>query len=73
MKIPAPDYLRAPAWLQERGYEVIDAGINLLAVHKTDPTLKELQAKIAQTQSSAARSASVSHSIAAPASSRTGP
>jgi FkbM family methyltransferase len=47
---------RLRAWLQERGYEVIDAGINLLAVHRTDPTLKELQAKMteAQTQTSAA-------------------
>jgi len=47
---------RLRAWLQERGYEVIDAGINLLAVHRTDPTLKELQAKLAeaQTQTSAA-------------------
>ena len=36
--------------------EVIAAGINLLAVHRSDPTLKELQAKIAeaQTQTSAA-------------------
>jgi FkbM family methyltransferase len=47
---------RLRAWIQERGYEVIDAGINLLAVHRTDPTLKELQAKLAeaQTQTSAA-------------------
>jgi len=47
---------RLRAWIQERGYEVIDAGINLLAVHRSDPTLKELQAKIAeaQTQTSAA-------------------
>ena len=44
------------AWIQERGYEVIDAGINVLAVHRSDPTLKELQAKMAeaQTQTSAA-------------------
>ena len=47
---------RLRAWLQERGYEVIDAGINLLAVHRTDPTFKEHQAKMAeaQTQTSAA-------------------
>lgn len=47
---------RLRAWLQECGYEVIDAGINVLAVHRTDPTLKELQAKMAeaQTQTSAA-------------------
>src|SRR4029077_1382669 len=47
---------RLRAWIQERDYEVIDAGINLLAVHRSDPTLKELQAKLAeaQTQTSAA-------------------
>jgi FkbM family methyltransferase len=47
---------RLRAWIQERGYEVIDAGINLLAVHRSDPTLKELQARLAevQTQTSAA-------------------
>jgi FkbM family methyltransferase len=47
---------RLRAWIQERGYEVIDAGINVLAVHRSDPTLKELQAKMAeaQTQTSAA-------------------
>ena len=45
---------RLRAWIQERGYEVIDAGINLLAVHRTDPTLKELQARMTQTQTSAA-------------------
>jgi len=42
------------AWLQERGYAVFDAGINLLAVHKTDATLNELNARLSQTQSSAA-------------------
>jgi FkbM family methyltransferase len=41
---------RLRAWLQDRGYEVIDAGINVLAVHRTDPTLKELQAKMAEAQ-----------------------
>jgi FkbM family methyltransferase len=47
---------RLSAWIQEHGYEVIDAGINLLAVHRSDPTLKELQARMAeaQTQTSAA-------------------
>ena len=45
---------RLRAWIQERGYEVIDAGINLLAVHRSDPTLKELQARMTQTQTSAA-------------------
>jgi FkbM family methyltransferase len=46
------DQLRA--WLQERGYAIFDAGINLLAVHMTDATLNELNARLAQTQSSAA-------------------
>jgi len=46
------DQLRT--WLQERGYSVFDAGINLLAVHKTDATLNELNARLGQTQSSAA-------------------
>ncbi len=44
-------------WLIERGYEVLDAGINVLALHKTDATLKEINANRAaraQTQSSAA-------------------
>ena len=47
---------RLRAWIQERGYDIIDAGINLLAVHRSDPTLKELQARMAQqqTQTSAA-------------------
>jgi hypothetical protein len=40
--------------LQERGYTVFDAGINLLAIHKTDATLNELNERLAQTQSSAA-------------------
>lgn len=45
------------AWLIERGYEVIDAGINLMAVHRSDPTqqlLEQNRAAAAQTQSSAA-------------------
>jgi FkbM family methyltransferase len=42
------------AWLDERGYTVFDAGINLLAVHKTDAMLSELNGRLAQTQSSAA-------------------
>jgi FkbM family methyltransferase len=45
---------RLRSWLLERGYEVIDAGINLLAVHKTDPTLKELQARLAEMRPTAA-------------------
>ena len=46
------DQLRA--WLQERGYTVFEAGINFLAVHKTDAMVGELTSRLAQTQSSAA-------------------
>ncbi|WP_315831492.1 FkbM family methyltransferase [Bradyrhizobium prioriisuperbiae] len=31
-------------WLAERGYNVMDAGINLLAIHSSDKTLKDVQA-----------------------------
>ena len=30
-------------WLKAHGYEVIDAGINMLAIHKSDKTLAELR------------------------------
>jgi FkbM family methyltransferase len=30
-------------WLGERGYEIIDAGINMLAIHKSDKTLAEIR------------------------------
>jgi FkbM family methyltransferase len=46
------DQLRA--WLEERGYEVVDAGINLLAIHKTDETLSQLDTSVRRPQSSAA-------------------
>jgi len=47
------DQLRS--WLVERGYQVIDAGINILAIHKADPTLQEIKLpELQQTQSSAA-------------------
>jgi FkbM family methyltransferase len=48
------DQLRA--WVAERGYTAIDAGINIVAVHESDPTLAQLKQKISppQTQSSAA-------------------
>jgi len=47
------DQLRS--WLVDRGYEVIDAGINILAIHKADPTLQEIKLpQVQQTQSSAA-------------------
>ena len=45
------------AWLTARGYQPIDAGINIVAVHESDPTLQHLNAArgaAAQTQSSAA-------------------
>jgi len=44
-------------WLVARGYQPIDAGINIVAVHESDPTLQHLNAArnaSAQTQSSAA-------------------
>ena len=31
------------AWLEQRGYKVLDAGINLLAVHTSDKTLNQLE------------------------------
>jgi FkbM family methyltransferase len=31
------------AWLDERGYRVVDAGMNLMAIHRSDPTINELQ------------------------------
>ena len=30
------------AWLKERGYQVIDAGMHILALHKTDAILTQL-------------------------------
>jgi len=42
------------AFLDERGYKVADAGINLLAIHKSDPVANELQVPDAPAQSSAA-------------------
>lgn len=41
-------------WLEERGYRVVDAGINLLAIHANDPTLNLLQIQEPPAQSSAA-------------------
>ena len=41
-------------WLEQRGYKVIEAGINLLAVHASDKTLSELKAKEPPAQASAA-------------------
>jgi FkbM family methyltransferase len=42
------------AWLDERGYRVVDAGMNLLAIHRSDPTLSQLQIPETPAQSSAA-------------------
>jgi hypothetical protein len=47
-----PEPLRA--WLDERGYRVVDAGLNLLAIHRSDPTLSQLQIPETPAQSSAA-------------------
>jgi len=41
-------------WLEQRGYKVIEAGMNLLAVHASDKTLSELKAKEPPAQASAA-------------------
>jgi FkbM family methyltransferase len=40
--------------LEECGYRVVDAGINLLAIHRSDPTMMELQIPEKPAQSSAA-------------------
>jgi hypothetical protein len=45
---------RLRAFLDERGYKVVDAGPNLLAIHKADPVVGELQMPELPAQSSAA-------------------
>ena len=30
-------------WLKEHGYEVLDAGINMLAIHQSDKTLTDVR------------------------------
>jgi len=45
---------RLRAFLSECGYKVVEAGINLLAIHKTDPVVNELQIPDMPAQSSAA-------------------
>ena len=45
---------RLRPWLQERGYKVIEAGLNLLAIHTADETLNDLKTSESQPQSSAA-------------------
>ena len=47
-----PEPLRA--WLKERGYHVVEAGLNLLAIHSSDQTLSLLQIPEMPAQSSAA-------------------
>ena len=42
------------AWLQVRGYHVVEAGLNLLAIHKSDETLSQLNIAELPAQSSAA-------------------
>jgi FkbM family methyltransferase len=42
------------AWMAERDYHVVDAGLNLLAIHKSDEALSQLQIAEARQQSSAA-------------------
>jgi FkbM family methyltransferase len=42
------------AWLVQHGYQVVDAGLNLLAIHKTDQTLSQLNLSELPAQSSAA-------------------
>jgi len=42
------------AWLEKRSYQVVDAGLNLLAIHKTDQTLSQLNLSELPGQSSAA-------------------
>ncbi len=37
------DPARLRQWLEARGYEIIDAGINMLAIHKSDKTLAEVR------------------------------
>jgi FkbM family methyltransferase len=42
------------AWMAERGYHVVEAGMNLLAIHKSDQTLSQLQIPEALPQTNAA-------------------
>jgi hypothetical protein len=41
------------AFLDERGYKVVEAGYNLLAVHKCDPVVQQLQLPDMPAQSAA--------------------
>lgn len=42
------------AWMAERSYHVVEAGMNLLAIHKSDQTLSQLQIPEALPQTNAA-------------------
>jgi hypothetical protein len=37
------DAAKLRQWLGDRGYEIIDAGINMLAIHSSDKTLSEVR------------------------------
>ena len=37
------DATKLGQWLEAHGYEIIEAGINVLAIHRSDKTLKEVQ------------------------------
>jgi hypothetical protein len=39
------DLLRG--WLEERGYKIMEAGINILAIHASDVAIQESQSKAA--------------------------
>jgi len=42
------------AWLSAQGYEMADAGLNLLAIHGSDPTLNELHVSVRRSAESSA-------------------
>ncbi|MGZ3361644.1 MAG: FkbM family methyltransferase, partial [Xanthobacteraceae bacterium] len=37
------DSMQLVGWLEERGYKVMQAGINLLAIHSSDKTLSDVK------------------------------
>jgi FkbM family methyltransferase len=44
---------RLRPWLEQRGYQVVDVGVNLLAIHKGDETLSQVKFRAPPPQSSA--------------------
>jgi FkbM family methyltransferase len=44
---------RLRAFLDERGYKVVNAGVNILAIHRSDPVVSELQIPDLPAQSAA--------------------